>query len=200
MSFELQGGVVLLTTENIITLIGIAVTNVISIITAIYAIISNTKKYELTEDYRKELISWYKSVVDIMIAVIHYSESGILDSKDFSSEKTKLLSQLSALAELGRFYFPNIIKKDEFGENKPSAYRGYRHIALEFIIHFHRIAINDSTNEYIELLWEYERQFTSFIFDMVKPRNRHKKYAKYLSEILPKNVSLEEYVKQRYVI
>lgn len=187
-------GKVALSIENIITLISIAVTIVISIIAAIYAIVSNTKRFELTEDYRRELISWYKSVVDIMIAIIHYSESGIFMSEDFSKEKARSLAQLSALAELGRFYFPNIIKKDRFGNHKVSAYKGYRHIVLEFVINFHDIASDNITEITIKSMWNIERRFTSFIFDMIKPRKRNKKYAKYLSEILPPNVSLEEYV------
>lgn len=65
-----------LSTESIIAIIGIVITVLIAIIGGIYAIITNTKKYELTENYRKELLQWYSSVVNLMIKIIHYSKSG----------------------------------------------------------------------------------------------------------------------------
>lgn len=45
-----------LNAEEIIAIAGIVVTVLIAIIGGIYAIATNTKKYELTESYRKELL------------------------------------------------------------------------------------------------------------------------------------------------
>ena len=56
-----------LTIESIIAILGIVVTILIAAIGGIYAIITNTMKYELTENYRKELLQWYSTVVDLMI-------------------------------------------------------------------------------------------------------------------------------------
>ena len=117
-----------LTMESIIAILGIIVTVIIAIIGGIYAIVTNTKKYELTENYRAELLQWYSSVVKLMITIIHSIECGIFYSSEFSEQRTDMLSQLSALTEVGRFYFPNVIKGDGFGRQKPSAYQGYRHI------------------------------------------------------------------------
>ena len=61
--------------DSIIAIIGIVVTVLISIIGGIYTIVTSTKKYELTENYRKELLQWYTSVVEIMIRIIHSMES-----------------------------------------------------------------------------------------------------------------------------
>ena len=183
-----------LSTENILALLGIVVTVVISTIGAIYAIITNTKKYELTENYRCELLSWYKSVVETMIKIIHYCESGEFYTEQFLNEKTKLLSRLSSLTEIGRFYFPNVIKDDNFGAEKPVAYQGYRHINLEFLLNFYFIASKEPNSKTIMLLWNLERQFTSFMFDMIKPRKRNKEYSKYLSIVIPQGQSIEDYI------
>lgn len=183
-----------LSAENMLALLGIVVTIVISTIAAIYAIITNTKKYELTENYRCELLSWYKSVVETMIKIIHYCESGDFYTEEFLNEKTKLLSRLSSLTEIGRFYFPNVIKDDNFGSEKPTAYQGYRHINLEFLLNFYFIASKELNSKTIGLLWNLERQFTSFMFDMIKPRNRNKEYSKYLSIVIPKGQSIEDYI------
>ena len=131
-------------TENIIAILGIAVTVVIAVVTAVYTLVTNTKKYELTENYRCELLTWYQDVVDTMILIIHYCEAGVFNSENFKKERIELLSKLSSLVEKGRFYFPNVIKGDGFGENKPEAYQGYRHINLEFLLHFYHIASNEN--------------------------------------------------------
>lgn len=72
-----------LTTDSLITLLGIVVTILIATIGGVYAIATNTKKYELTEDYRQELLAWYTSVVNLMIRIIHLSESGFFLSRIF---------------------------------------------------------------------------------------------------------------------
>ena len=120
-----------ITSEVIITVISIIVTVIIAVIGGIYAIITNTKKYELTESYRQELLSWYINTIDIMIKIIHLIENQLFYS---TSTKIELLPKLSTQIELGRFYFPNVIKGDSYGIKKPSAYQGYRHINLEFFI------------------------------------------------------------------
>lgn len=58
--------------ESVLSVISIAVTLLIACVGGIYAITTNTKKYELTESYRKELLRWYATVVDLMIGIIHY--------------------------------------------------------------------------------------------------------------------------------
>lgn len=183
-----------LTEESIVAILSIVVTILIAVIGGVYAIITNTKKYELTENYRKELLEWYSSVVDLMIQIIHYIECGKFYSSDFSQQRTDMLSKLSALTEVGRFYFPNVIKKDGFGIEKPSAYQGYRHINLEFMLHFYRIASNGSNNKNIPLLWRLERNFTAGIFDMIEPRKRNHDYAKYLAITIPEGKAIEDFI------
>lgn len=70
-------------TDSIIAIIGIVVTILIPVIGGIYKIVTSTKKYELTENYRKELLQWYTSVVEIMIRIIHSMESQEFFSDEF---------------------------------------------------------------------------------------------------------------------
>lgn len=183
-----------LTMDSIIAILGIVVTIIIAMIGGIYAIVTNTKKYELTENYRKELLQWYSSTVDIMIRVIHYIRCGIFYSTEFSKQRTDMLSQLSALTEVGRFYFPNVIKGDNFGRHKPSAYQGYRHINLEFMLHFYQVAYNGDSDKSVPLLLRLERNFTAVIFDMIEPRKRNHDYAKYLALTIPEGKSIEDFI------
>ena len=43
---------------------------------------------------------------------------------------------------------------------------------------------------------EFGATFTSFIFDMIKPRDRNQEYAKYLSIIIPEGESIEDYLER----
>lgn len=182
------------TVDTLIAIISVVVTVLIAVIGGIYAIVTNTKKYELTENYRKELLEWYTSVVNLMIKIIHFSETGEFFSPKFSSEKTGMLSQLSALTEVGRFYFPNVNKDDGYGKQKPSAYQGYKHINLEFLYNFYRIALSDTDGSQTALLWQLERNFTSVIFDMVEPKKRIRDYSKYLAITFPKDKAIGDFI------
>mgnify|MGYP003300200513 CR=1 FL=1 len=183
-----------ITADSIVAIIGIVVTIIIAIIGGIYAIVSNTKKYELTECYRQELLKWYTETVKIMIDIIHYAENGDWYTKEFSIKKIELLSQLSAQTEIGRFYFPNVINEDDFGCNKPSAYQGYRHINLELLLYFYRISSLDECGSSISILWKVQRNFTSMIFDMIEPRKRNKVYSKYTALTIPKEKSIMDFL------
>lgn len=183
--------------ESVLSVISIAVTLLIACVGGIYAITTNTKKYELTESYRKELLRWYATVVDLMIGIIHYIQSDEFFSYQFSSQRTRMLSQLSALTEVGRFYFPNVIKNDDFGSEKPSAYQGYRHIALEFLLYFYEVSKESTDAHSISLLRKLERHFTSAIFDIIDPRTRSRDYSKYLMLTMPKGQSIEDYIEEK---
>ncbi|MGB5024040.1 MAG: hypothetical protein WBO44_01765, partial [Saprospiraceae bacterium] len=97
---------------------------IVSLIALIYSYRSNTKKYELVSQYRTEVLSWYKETVNILIFLREQAK------QDFPKKELKdeAMAKLSSLIEVGRFYFPNIIKGDNFGSNKPLAFQGYRNL------------------------------------------------------------------------
>ena len=175
---------------NIVQLVSI----ILSIIITAYKTVTSTKKYELTENYRKEILQWYASVSSLMIKIIHYSENGKILEPEFADRKTEWLSQLSALTEIGRFYFPNVIKRDQFGVDKPSAYQGYRHINLEFLLYFYKTVLE--SENYIDTiqLWNLERNFTAVVFDMIDPKERKNEYKKYLELTLPKDRTMNDFI------
>lgn len=96
-------------TSDYIAIVSIAVTTIISIVGGIYAVASNTKKFELAEAYKKEILDWYSDTINVMISILSKVKN---EKKDYNDE----LSKLSAQIEIGRFYFPNINKRDGFGE------------------------------------------------------------------------------------
>ena len=185
-----------LDTQSLVALAGVVVALVVAIVGGVYKVLTDTNKYELTERYRQELLAWYSSTVRVMIAIIHAPESGEFFTQDYASRRTELLAELSALTEVGRFYFPNVDKGDGFGEEKPAAYRGYRNVNLEFMLYFYEIASRDDCGQYTYLLWKLERSFTSAIFEMVDPRARNKDYAKHLDLQVSQGESLYDFIQK----
>lgn len=183
-----------LNAEAIVAIIGIVVTIIISLIGGIYAIVTNTKKFELKENYCKELMNWYTSTNRILIRYIHSIQNGEFYTDDFQKEKILLISELSLAIEIGRFYFPNIIKGDDFGKNKPSAYQGYRHIVLEFLMYFYDIVSDNEHEINVHKLINAERLFTSFVFDSINPRKRIKDYSKHSDLKIPEGMAIEDFI------
>ncbi len=96
------------------------------------------------------------------------------------------------MIDIGRFYYPNVIKNN-FGEYKPEAFRGYRHKALEFLVAIYALL---DKNDYCVVGDEvefYERRFTSIVFVRINPRERNNKYSKYVDEILPNDMTIQQY-------
>lgn len=185
-----------LNAEAIVAIIGIVVTIVISLIGGIYAIVTNTKKFELKENYCKELLNWYTYTNRILIRFIHSIKVGEFYKEDFQNEKINLISELSLAIEIGRFYFPNIIKNDKFGEKKPLAYQGYRHIVLEFLMYFYDTVSNNRTKIDVNKLIKSERMFTSFVFEAINPRKRIKDYSKHSDIEIPEGMAIEDFIMQ----
>ena len=185
-----------ITADTVVAIVGVAITAVIAIVGAIYAIVTNTKRYELTECYRKELLEWYTKTVEIMIALIHHAKFDDPHTQESIAKKTELLSRLSVQVEVGRFYFPNVDRKDRFGDHKPSAYRGRRHIVLELLLHFYKTASWEDCGAKIGTLRECERHFTSILFDTIEPRKRNKLYSKYTALAVPEGKTLGDFLSE----
>lgn len=175
-------------TSYYIAIVSIAVTTIIAIVGGIYAVASNTKKFELAEAYKKEILDWYSDTINVMISILSKVKN---EKKDYNDE----LSKLSAQIEIGRFYFPNINKRDGFGEKKPSAYQGYRNVVLEFLVYFYDTAKRNDANVHLKVLSEFLRLYTSSVFDVISPKDRIKMIKKYSDFTMDKEVSLEDFLK-----
>ncbi|WP_349671201.1 hypothetical protein [Lacrimispora sp.] len=177
---------------DIITNIIAALALFVALISFAYTWITNTKKYELTDQFRNNLLGWYEETTSILIHLKLVTEFNCIND----TEKCEMLSKLSTQIELGRFYFPNIDKGDSFGEDKPSAYQGYRHIALEFLVFSYNIYLREDANRYIGHATELQRHFTSYIYELLNPQKYNKDVCKYTTVTFNKDIVLEEFLKQ----
>jgi len=161
---------------------------IISVIAIIISIITNTKKYELTGTQRAEILDWYYKVTENLISLRLY----ISQNKDF--DKERYLSELSALIELGRFYFPNINNKSGYGNEKSSAYRGLRDVTLEFLVYSFDICQKNNASEYIAHLEQLQKLFTSRVYDMLEPQKYRKMIKKNTKLSVDDGISLVEFL------
>jgi len=165
---------------------------IVSAAALIYTYLTNTKKYELTSQYRNEIIKWYNETMLILVSL----RINTANNSCTTAEKCILLSKLSTQIEVGRFYFPNINKQDGFGEEKPSAYRGYRNLALDFLVFSYRLFEEENAKDYLDHAEVLQRHFTSIIFEIVEPTKFINDTKKYTSRTFVKELSYENFIVQ----
>ena len=142
----------------------------ISVIALIYSFISNTKKYELTYQYYNDILIWHNQVIEVLTS---------LKLNDTNDElKKQMLVKLSSLIESGRFYFPNIDRKDGFEKQKPIAYQGYRNVILDFLVYEYQLFEKDDYKQYLKHAEILQRFFTSYVFQYLEPSKQKKKIHK----------------------
>lgn len=117
----------------------------ISIAALIYSFVSNTKKYELTYQYYNDILIWHNQVIEVL--------TSLRLNRPNANLKKQMLSKLSSLIESGRFYFPNIDRKDGFGNQKPIAYQGYRNVILDFLVYEYQLFQNEFLSKSPETIY-----------------------------------------------
>jgi hypothetical protein len=163
---------------------------IIAISGFIYSYLTNTKKYELTSQYRVEILNWYSTTIEILIKLRHETEANFEDEE----LKRDLLSRLSAQIEIGRFYFPNIDKGDDFGCNKPLAYKGYRNLLLDFLVYSYRLYDSTDPKLYVKHADFLQRHFTSYLFETIDPKAFLKETKKHTNKIFAQELIYEDFI------
>lgn len=122
--------------------------------------------FDLQSRYTHELVTWHNEVVDVLVRLRTLKH-------DVASEEGILaLTHLSALIEQGRFFFPNIDLGDGYGMEKPTAYRGYRNLALDFLVASYNLFHACPSTIQLEDAELLQRYFTSIVFEVVRPSAR----------------------------
>lgn len=117
-------------------------------------------------EWMRELRSWAEKVI------VELSEAsyGLASSECTTNERNLRARNISALVEIGRFYLPNQ-QPDQHGNDKPPAYRGFRHAALDPLVAAVRVLQHgpgESVDE-SQVLWELRREFVSILFNILGP-------------------------------
>jgi hypothetical protein len=158
----------------------------------LYSYFTNTKKYELSSQYRTEILTWYADTIDILIRLKTEAKSNFPNPE----LRRELLSRLSASVETGRFYFPNVEKGDGFGADKPTAYRGYRSLILDFLVFSFRLFERDDAKIYLKHAEELERHFTSLVFEVIDPNTYLKETKQHTAKNFTKGLRYEDFLQK----
>ncbi|MEO0465291.1 MAG: hypothetical protein AAF216_02015 [Pseudomonadota bacterium] len=114
------------------------VSAMVALVSAVIARVETRRQRKLQElELRHKIdgasLVWGSEAIDAMSAASALALSRQSSVADLQTDKLKLASQLSALADRGRLFFPNL---DPHGDstNKESAYRGARPPILDMLI------------------------------------------------------------------
>jgi hypothetical protein len=121
-------------------------------------------KFNIERAHLDGLLAWHKDVVATLCDL--RDESIDLDLR---GEKRRALS---SLIEQGRFFFPNIDRGDGYGNKKPVAYRGYRHLSLDFLVAAFNLSERPNTPGFARSMEALQRHFTSMVYSVVNPSER----------------------------
>lgn len=166
---------------NLISYVSLAVSGVLAVF---YIRDRRHAKYAIESEYSNQLLSWHASVVEVLIFLCSASKHGN------NEKKNELLVKLSSLIEQGRFYFPNV-NPSGYGTDKPPAYRGYRNVALDFLVASYNLHHKPYSLHSESQANHLQRLFTSVVFEVVRPTDRLTTIRKLTDRYFVKNLSVE---------
>ncbi|MDK9703978.1 MAG: hypothetical protein OEL20_12650 [Sulfuritalea sp.] len=173
-------------TLEFLTFIVGALAGILTGLGALAAYYAATRQNRLTAtsiaaDWLRDLRAWASEAVDVLAESTYMCRRS--DSTLSSSEQaiaTRCRYRLSALIDRGRFLLPNE-REGEHGDHKASAYKGYRHPALDALVAAERIldgaidlfAFPDRKAALIGV----QREFVSIVQAILDPRSMNKTVA-----------------------
>ncbi|APD12627.1 hypothetical protein [Pandoraea sputorum] len=122
------------------------------------------------DQYLSGVTRWAEDVVHAMSEARHIALFARKAQRqpDFGDIPTRL----SALLDRGRWYFPNM-EHEEYGVQKPHAYRGIRQDILECVFEAYSLVSAEASNFDLEaLLFDEQCKFVSWIQLRLDPRQR----------------------------
>ena len=149
-----------------------------------------TEKFALLSEFRKEIVGYSSQFFELTsIAITHCAVSDSASVED--AQRTA--NALSALADTGRFLFPNYVDGSGYGREKGPAFEGYRREPLDAVLAaFHALqAIEhpERCEQFLRLskhLLEIAGQPLSKEFDPTSPRSHIIEARRsYLNSVVP---------------
>ena len=142
-------------------------------------------KFNIANEYINQLLQWHNSVVEVL------TELRLREFSEDDDGKQSFLIALSAYIEKGRFFFPNI-KPDEYGVDKPPAYRGYRNIGLDFLVASYNLHHKPRSARLNGQAEQLQRLFTSVVYEIIRPSERLDTIRELTDRYFVKGLSVED--------
>lgn len=136
------------------------------------------KLREWTDQYFNSVRTWAEQVCHAISEAMHIIEHPELNGE----HKRPILVRLSSLIDTGRWYFPNQWT-DDYGTHKEPAYRGIRQPVLDCVVEAYDLLRDSQSTESLKTeLVAAQREFVSYIQDVLDPRKREQEIKKILVE------------------
>jgi hypothetical protein len=136
-------------------------------------------------DWLKDLRDWAAEAIEVLAQASYTCAHADETGRDCVDEMRECRHKLSALIDRGRFFLPNQ-DVTAFGLEKPTAYRGWRHAALDPLVAGERVVSGEigsgrfGTRE--AALVEMRREFVSAIQRILAPDHYNKEIAQMIRE------------------
>ena len=157
---------------------------------------------EWTSQYFDGVRRWGDEVTLVISEAMHLSR--IRDVEERGREWNRVRARLSSAIDTGRWYFPNKYQ-DNFGKEKPLAYRGKRRQILSWVVHAYNsipnppafYATNSKNNDPDTMkaygnLERYKREFVSGIQQLLNPKQREEQVEKIIERFgIPDRMRIE---------
>lgn len=177
--------------DDYLTFIVGALTGVVTGLVGLAAYYAATRQNRLSAtgiatDWLRDLRAWASEAVDVLSEATYCCPKDVGNaSKDDSALVVRCRFRISALIDRGRFLLPNE-REGEYGADKPGAFQGFRHPALDALVAAERV-LDGSISLYSfpdgkKALVGIRREFVSTVQSILDPRSMNKAVARILQQ------------------
>lgn len=141
-----------------------------------------------TADWHRDLRTWASDAIDVLSESTYAVPSHNVTAQLSPELSRASRARLSALVDRGRFFLPNY-NHDEIGTDRPLAYRGLRHPAIDLLVAAHDVLENgvnlDGFTSQRHALVTIRREFVSQIQEILDPRSQNRTIAEIITAAHP---------------
>ena len=133
-------------------------------------------------EWSRDLRTWASEAIDVLSEASYQLNED--DTPQALSAVKHYRQRLSALIDRGRFFLPNV-RVSEYGQHKPSAFRGYRHSALDPLVAAER-ALGGSLGQFKDrrhAVIAMKREFVSAVQRILAPDRHNEEVARLIREV-----------------
>jgi hypothetical protein len=141
--------------------------------------------HSAASEWLRDLREWASQCIDVLAEASYTCGHGDREKEDCAAQLRACQHKISALIDAGRFFLPNQ-NAETVGKHKPTAYRGWRHAALDPLVGAERVLSGEvgsgrfSSRE--SALIEMRREFVSAIQRILAPDLHNKEIARMIRE------------------
>ncbi len=140
--------------------------------------------HHAASEWQRDLRDWASEAIDVLSEASYDCERQDEAKQDCGEALSRCRHRLSALIDHGRFFLPN--QTADVGKEKPSAYRGWRHSALDPLVASERVLSGHVGAGQFEhrqaALIAMRREFVSSIQRILAPELHNQEIARMIVE------------------